>query len=103
MPPPPNPAPYSPPARVTLPSGLEILRTFSGAVIFLEIVSARGRGGERPGLPALLTCHFVSGAGVGAGPGRALWSGTGASRRPGSLPSGRGPALSPHTDGCRGL
>ncbi|KAF4798149.1 hypothetical protein TURU_067562 [Turdus rufiventris] len=38
MPPPPNPAPYSPPARVTLPSGLEILRTFSGAVIFLEIL-----------------------------------------------------------------
>uniref|UniRef100_A0A803W3R0 Mal, T cell differentiation protein 2 n=1 Tax=Ficedula albicollis TaxID=59894 RepID=A0A803W3R0_FICAL len=38
MPPPPNPAPYSPPPRVTLPSGLEILRTFSGAVIFLEIL-----------------------------------------------------------------
>ncbi|XP_041263518.1 protein MAL2 [Pyrgilauda ruficollis] len=38
MPPPPNPAPYFPPPRVTLPSGLEILRTFSGAVIFLEIV-----------------------------------------------------------------
>ncbi|NWS87269.1 MAL2 protein, partial [Toxostoma redivivum] len=38
MPPPPNPAPYSPPPRVTLPFGLEILRTFSGAVIFLEIL-----------------------------------------------------------------
>uniref|UniRef100_A0A8C5TGS0 Mal, T cell differentiation protein 2 n=1 Tax=Malurus cyaneus samueli TaxID=2593467 RepID=A0A8C5TGS0_9PASS len=38
MPPPPNPAPYFPPSRVTLPSGLEILRTFSGAVIFLEIL-----------------------------------------------------------------
>lgn len=72
MPPPPNPAPYFPPPRVTLPSGLEILRTFSGAVIFLEIVSARGPGwGAAAGLPALLTCHFVSGAGVGAGPGRA--------------------------------
>ncbi|TRZ16725.1 hypothetical protein HGM15179_010374 [Zosterops borbonicus] len=38
MPPPPNPAPYFPPQRVTLPSGLEILRTFSGAVICLEIL-----------------------------------------------------------------
>ncbi|RMC14947.1 hypothetical protein DUI87_07126 [Hirundo rustica rustica] len=38
MPPPPNPAPYFPPPRVTLPSGLEILRTFSGAVVFLEIL-----------------------------------------------------------------
>lgn len=41
MPPPPNPAAYFPPPRVTLPSGLEILRTYSGAFIFLEIVSAR--------------------------------------------------------------
>ncbi|NXK71540.1 MAL2 protein, partial [Amazona guildingii] len=38
MPPPPNPAAYFPPPRVTLPSGLEILRTYSGAVIFLEIL-----------------------------------------------------------------
>ncbi|POI20280.1 hypothetical protein CIB84_015973 [Bambusicola thoracicus] len=89
MPPPPNPAAYFPPPRVTLPSGLEILRTYSGAFIFLEIVSARA---GLPGLPlsrvslpsapaalhlphsrppgcgstarsaALrLTCHFVSG------------------------------------------
>lgn len=56
MPPPPNPAAYFPPPRVTLPSGLEILRTYSGAVIFLEIVSAGRDGGGRPagtGLPAL--------------------------------------------------
>ncbi|NXC39452.1 MAL2 protein, partial [Penelope pileata] len=38
MPPPPNPAAYFPPPRVTLPSGLEILRTYSGAFIFLEIL-----------------------------------------------------------------
>ncbi|XP_075562411.1 protein MAL2 [Pelecanus crispus] len=38
MPPPPNPAAYFPPPQVTLPSGLEILRTYSGAVIFLEIL-----------------------------------------------------------------
>ncbi|XP_055559627.1 protein MAL2 isoform X2 [Falco biarmicus] len=38
MPPPPNPAAYFPPPRVTLPSGLDILRTYSGAVIFLEIL-----------------------------------------------------------------
>lgn len=52
MPPPPNPAAYFPPPRVTLPSGLEILRTYSGAVIFLEIVSAgRGGGGRPPAFP----------------------------------------------------
>lgn len=45
MPPPPNPAAYFPPPRVTLPSGLEILRTYSGAVIFLEIVSAGWEAG----------------------------------------------------------
>lgn len=43
MPPPPNTVAYFPPPRVTLPSGLEILRTYSGAFIFLEIVSARAR------------------------------------------------------------
>uniref|UniRef100_A0A8C3L506 Mal, T cell differentiation protein 2 (gene/pseudogene) n=1 Tax=Chrysolophus pictus TaxID=9089 RepID=A0A8C3L506_CHRPC len=37
-PPPPNPVAYFPPPRVTLPSGLEILRTYSGAFIFLEIL-----------------------------------------------------------------
>lgn len=42
-PPPPNTVAYFPPPRVTLPSGLEILRTYSGAFIFLEIVSARAR------------------------------------------------------------
>ncbi|NWX87174.1 MAL2 protein, partial [Nothoprocta ornata] len=38
MPPPPNPAAYFPPPRVTLPSGLDILRTYSGAFISLEIL-----------------------------------------------------------------
>ncbi|XP_042665074.1 protein MAL2 [Centrocercus urophasianus] len=37
-PPPPNTVAYFPPPRVTLPSGLEILRTYSGAFIFLEIL-----------------------------------------------------------------
>ncbi|XP_048363105.1 protein MAL2 [Sphaerodactylus townsendi] len=38
MPPPPNATAYFPPPRVTLPSGLEILRTYSGAFICLEIL-----------------------------------------------------------------
>lgn len=54
-PPPPNPVAYFPPPRVTLPSGLEILRTYSGAFIFLEIVSARA------GLPrAPFVARFVA-------------------------------------------
>lgn len=74
MPPPPNPAPYFPPPRVTLPSGLEILRTFSGAVIFLEIVSARGRVGAAAGLPCAHLpfcergrCGAAAGLGLGRG------------------------------------
>lgn len=43
MPPPPNATAYYPPPRVTLPSGVEILRTYSGAFICLEIVSDGGR------------------------------------------------------------
>ncbi|XP_053098700.1 protein MAL2 [Hemicordylus capensis] len=38
MPPPPNATAYFPPPRITLPSGLEILRTYSGAFICLEIL-----------------------------------------------------------------
>ncbi|XP_033011675.1 protein MAL2 [Lacerta agilis] len=38
MPPPPNATAYYPPPRITLPSGLEILRTYSGAFICLEIL-----------------------------------------------------------------
>nr|XP_056710714.1 protein MAL2 [Euleptes europaea] len=38
MPPPPTATAYFPPTRVTLPSGLEILRTYSGAFICLEIL-----------------------------------------------------------------
>ncbi|XP_019383644.1 PREDICTED: protein MAL2 [Gavialis gangeticus] len=38
MPPPPNPAAYFPTPRVTLPCGLDILRTYSGAFICLEIL-----------------------------------------------------------------
>lgn len=46
MPPPPNATAYYPPPRVNLPSGVEILRTYSGAFICLEIVSAEGREEE---------------------------------------------------------
>ncbi|KAJ6663167.1 hypothetical protein lerEdw1_010761 [Lerista edwardsae] len=45
MPPPPNATAYYPPPRITLPSGVEILRTYSGAFICLEIVSDGGTGG----------------------------------------------------------
>ncbi|XP_061461601.1 protein MAL2 [Rhineura floridana] len=38
MPPPPNATAYYPPPRITLPSGVEILRTYSGAFICLEIL-----------------------------------------------------------------
>uniref|UniRef100_A0A8D0E8W5 Mal, T cell differentiation protein 2 n=1 Tax=Salvator merianae TaxID=96440 RepID=A0A8D0E8W5_SALMN len=38
MPPPPNATAYYPPQRITLPSGVEILRTYSGAFICLEIL-----------------------------------------------------------------
>ncbi|XP_074842837.1 protein MAL2 isoform X2 [Carettochelys insculpta] len=38
MPPPPNPIAYFPAPRVTLPAGLDILRTYSGAFICLEIL-----------------------------------------------------------------
>ncbi|XP_042320623.1 protein MAL2 [Sceloporus undulatus] len=38
MPPPPTATAYYPPPRITLPSGLEILRTYSGAFICLEIL-----------------------------------------------------------------
>ncbi|KAF7246908.1 Protein MAL2 [Varanus komodoensis] len=38
MPPPPNATAFYPPPRVTLPSGVEILRTYSGAFICLEIL-----------------------------------------------------------------
>ncbi|XP_024064363.2 protein MAL2 [Terrapene carolina triunguis] len=38
MPPPPNPAAYFPAPRITLPVGLDILRTYSGAFICLEIL-----------------------------------------------------------------
>ncbi|XP_062987160.1 protein MAL2 [Elgaria multicarinata webbii] len=38
MPPPPNVTAYYPPPRITLPSGVEILRTYSGAFIGLEIL-----------------------------------------------------------------
>lgn len=49
MPPPPNATAYYPPPRVNLPSGVEILRTYSGAFICLEIVSAEGREEEEEG------------------------------------------------------
>lgn len=49
MPPPPNATAYYPPPRVNLPSGVEILRTYSGAFICLEIVSAEGRVEEEEG------------------------------------------------------
>ncbi|CAM2106980.1 protein MAL2 isoform X2 [Lepidochelys kempii] len=38
MPPPPNPAAYFPAPRITLPVGLDILRTYSGVFICLEIL-----------------------------------------------------------------
>ncbi|XP_065442136.1 protein MAL2 isoform X1 [Chrysemys picta bellii] len=38
MPPPPNPTAYFPAPRITLPVGLDILRTYSGAFICLEIL-----------------------------------------------------------------
>ncbi|XP_060631801.1 protein MAL2 [Anolis sagrei] len=38
MPPPPTATAHYPPPRITLPSGLEILRTYSGAFICLEIL-----------------------------------------------------------------
>uniref|UniRef100_A0A8C5S8F0 Mal, T cell differentiation protein 2 n=1 Tax=Laticauda laticaudata TaxID=8630 RepID=A0A8C5S8F0_LATLA len=38
MPPPPNATAHYPPPRVNLPSGVEILRTYSGAFICLEIL-----------------------------------------------------------------
>ncbi|KAJ7338086.1 hypothetical protein JRQ81_010644 [Phrynocephalus forsythii] len=38
MPPPPTATAYYPPPRITLPAGLEILRTYSGAFICLEIL-----------------------------------------------------------------
>lgn len=49
MPPPPNATAYYPPPRVNLPSGVEILRTYSGAFVCLEIVSAEGREEEGEG------------------------------------------------------
>lgn len=39
VPPPPNPAVSFPAPRVTLPAGPDILRTYSGAFVCLEIVS----------------------------------------------------------------
>uniref|UniRef100_A0A8C0VX73 MARVEL domain-containing protein n=1 Tax=Castor canadensis TaxID=51338 RepID=A0A8C0VX73_CASCN len=38
VPPPPNPAVSFPAPRVTLPAGLDILRTYSGAFVCLEIL-----------------------------------------------------------------
>lgn len=55
VPPPPNPAVSFPAPRVNLPSGLAILRTYSGAFVCLEIVSGAGavrvarRGEEEDG------------------------------------------------------
>lgn len=56
--PPPNPAVSFPAPRVTLPVGPDILRTYSGAFVCLEIVSgaasARVASGERELAPASL-------------------------------------------------
>jgi hypothetical protein len=52
VPPPPNPAVSFPAPRVTLPAGLDILRTYSGAFVCLEIVSGAVLARVAPGEPA---------------------------------------------------
>lgn len=47
VPPPPNPAVSFPAPRVTLPAGPDILRTYSGAFVCLEIVSGAARVAPR--------------------------------------------------------
>ncbi|KAG8515541.1 Protein MAL2 [Galemys pyrenaicus] len=49
VPPPPNPAVSFPAPRVTLPSGPDILRTYSGAFVCLEIVSGADAEGRAAG------------------------------------------------------
>lgn len=51
--PPPNPAVSFPAPRVTLPVGPDILRTYSGAFVCLEIVSGAASAGLAPGDPGL--------------------------------------------------